>query len=98
MRCSCFPTVLAGSFLLDQTILGSSTLCSQLKKFRETTEQLSRNSGLEYEQSFLAVAVKLFQCLVQNAPAVVVPDLLIQTINGNPEVRGYIERQGGWVS
>uniref|UniRef100_A0A6J0SMM4 Bcl-2-like protein 15 n=1 Tax=Pogona vitticeps TaxID=103695 RepID=A0A6J0SMM4_9SAUR len=69
---------------------------NMLKKFRETIEQLSRNSGLEYEQSFLAVAVKLFKCLARSAPAVVEPDLLIQTINGNPEVRGYIERQGGW--
>ncbi|KAJ7331792.1 hypothetical protein JRQ81_013972 [Phrynocephalus forsythii] len=81
---------------IETTVQGILQEKNMLKKFRETTEQLSRNSGLEYELSFLAVAVKLFQCLAQVAPTVVEPDLLIQTINGNPEVRGYIERQGGW--
>ncbi|XP_063003625.1 bcl-2-like protein 15 [Elgaria multicarinata webbii] len=75
----------------------------KLKKFREMAESLSKswrrqNPELEYETAFLAVAVKLSLSLLHSAPATFQeePDLLTQAINGNPEVRGYIERQGGW--
>uniref|UniRef100_A0A8D2LA42 Bcl-2-like protein 15 n=1 Tax=Varanus komodoensis TaxID=61221 RepID=A0A8D2LA42_VARKO len=75
-------------------------LCSQMK-FREMADSLSktwsRSQGLEYERAFLVVTVKLFICLAQRAPSLRnKTELFTQTINENPEVRNYIEKQGGW--
>ncbi|XP_063153475.1 bcl-2-like protein 15 [Candoia aspera] len=75
---------------------------AKLKKFRELTESLSRTwsshtPGLEYERAFLAVAVKLFEYFIRKTagyPGQI--NLLTDTINTNAEVRGYIDRQGGW--
>uniref|UniRef100_A0A670YQB7 BCL2 like 15 n=1 Tax=Pseudonaja textilis TaxID=8673 RepID=A0A670YQB7_PSETE len=73
------------------------------KKFGEVTESLSRNwisqtPGLEPERVFLAAAVKLFVKFMKKTGDKGQINILTETINGNPELRGYIERQGGWVS
>ncbi|KAM6456838.1 bcl-2-like protein 15 [Liasis olivaceus] len=77
---------------------------AKLKKFSEVAESLSRTwssqtPGLEYERAFLAVAVKLFEYFIQKtAVGSGQINLLTETINTNAEVRGYIERQGGWAN
>ncbi|XP_044303466.1 bcl-2-like protein 15 isoform X2 [Varanus komodoensis] len=73
----------------------------EVMKFREMADSLSktwsRSQGLEYERAFLVVTVKLFICLAQRAPSLRnKTELFTQTINENPEVRNYIEKQGGW--
>ncbi|XP_034270165.1 bcl-2-like protein 15 isoform X1 [Pantherophis guttatus] len=74
----------------------------EIKKFREAVESLSRNwssqtPGLEPERAFLIVAVKLFVKFINKTDGDNgLINILTETINGNPEVRGYIERQGGW--
>ncbi|XP_026568710.1 bcl-2-like protein 15 [Pseudonaja textilis] len=73
----------------------------KIKKFGEVTESLSRNwisqtPGLEPERVFLAAAVKLFVKFMKKTGDKGQINILTETINGNPELRGYIERQGGW--
>ncbi|XP_053101828.1 bcl-2-like protein 15 [Hemicordylus capensis] len=73
----------------------------KLEKFGETVDSLSKqwisqNSGLQYETAFLAVAVKLFVYVAQKTRNAASRELLTGAINENPQVRGYIERQGGW--
>ncbi|CAI5777842.1 Uncharacterized protein PODLI_1B036327 [Podarcis lilfordi] len=71
------------------------------RKFKENVESLSKtwtiqNPELEYEKAFLVVAVKLFRYIAKKAHGVAQPRLLTEAINAAPEVRHYIERQGGW--
>ncbi|XP_028590369.2 bcl-2-like protein 15 isoform X2 [Podarcis muralis] len=71
------------------------------RKFKENVETLSKtwtiqNPELAYEKAFLVVAVKLFRYIAKKARAVAQPRLLTEAINAAPEVRHYIERQGGW--
>nr|XP_028590368.1 bcl-2-like protein 15 isoform X1 [Podarcis muralis] len=71
------------------------------RKFKENVEALSKtwtiqNPELAYEKAFLVVAVKLFRYIAKKAHAVAQPRLLTEAINAAPEVRHYIERQGGW--
>ncbi|XP_026530937.1 bcl-2-like protein 15 [Notechis scutatus] len=74
----------------------------KIEKFGEVAESLSRiwisqNPGLEPEKVFLAAAVKLFVKFMKKTHGDEGQiNILTETINGNPEVRGYIERQGGW--
>nr|XP_005294966.1 bcl-2-like protein 15 isoform X2 [Chrysemys picta bellii] len=56
----------------------------------------SLNPGLGYERAFLAVSVKLLAYLSRKVPAVARQIQLVELINGNREVRGYIETRGGW--
>ncbi|TFK04249.1 Zona pellucida sperm-binding protein 3 [Platysternon megacephalum] len=58
----------------------------------------SLNPELGYERAFLAVSVKLLAYLSRKVPAVARRIRLVELINGNREVRGYIETRGGWVS
>ncbi|XP_039218405.1 bcl-2-like protein 15 isoform X3 [Crotalus tigris] len=75
---------------------------TKIKKFGEVAKSLSRiwisqTPGLEPVSAFLAVAVKLFEQLVEKTHGDHHQiNILTETINRNPEVRGYIERQGGW--
>ncbi|KAM9149102.1 bcl-2-like protein 15 [Pangshura tecta] len=57
----------------------------------------SLNPELGYERAFLAVSVKLLAYLSQKVPAVARRIQLVELINGNREVRGYIETRGGWL-
>ncbi|NXW04014.1 B2L15 protein, partial [Fregetta grallaria] len=71
--------------------------CLQMEKFGAAVESLSRswsaqNPELVYEIAFLSVSVKLLIHV-----AVVHPNQLINAINGNSQVRSYIEACGRWV-
>jgi len=76
--------------------------CLQMEKFGAAVDSLSRNWSdqnpeLGYERAFLTVSVKLITSAVKKVPAVVLCNQLIQVINGNSQVRNYIEALGGWV-
>ncbi|NWU65843.1 B2L15 protein, partial [Pterocles burchelli] len=76
--------------------------CLQMEKFGAAVESLSRswsdqNPELLYERAFLSVSVKLLMYVVEKVPALVRPHQLAQVINGNSQVRSYIEACGGWV-
>ncbi|NXT49690.1 B2L15 protein, partial [Pluvianellus socialis] len=76
--------------------------CLQMEKFGAAVETLSRswsgqNPGLDYERVFLSVSVKLLMYVAKKIPAAVHPRHLIRVINGNPQVKNYIEAHGGWV-
>uniref|UniRef100_A0A8C3HPJ5 BCL2 like 15 n=1 Tax=Chrysemys picta bellii TaxID=8478 RepID=A0A8C3HPJ5_CHRPI len=71
------------------------------KEFGVMVDSLSKswsslNPGLGYERAFLAVSVKLLAYLSRKVPAVARQIQLVELINGNREVRGYIETRGGW--
>uniref|UniRef100_A0A8D0GZZ7 BCL2 like 15 n=1 Tax=Sphenodon punctatus TaxID=8508 RepID=A0A8D0GZZ7_SPHPU len=73
----------------------------KVEQFGATVDSLSKiwstlNPGLGYERAFLAVSVKLFVYLAQKVPSVVSRLQLADIINGNRQVRGYIEAHGGW--
>ncbi|XP_058032912.1 bcl-2-like protein 15 [Ahaetulla prasina] len=84
-----------------QAVIAEESITT-IKKCGEVAESLSRNwisqtPGLEPERAFLAVAVKLFEKLINETHGDKGQiNILTETINGNPEVRSYIERQGGW--
>ncbi|XP_015684704.1 bcl-2-like protein 15 [Protobothrops mucrosquamatus] len=75
---------------------------TKIKKFGEVAKSLStswiiQTPGLEPVRAFLAVAVKLFEQLVEKTHGDRHQiNILTETINRNPEVRGYVERPGGW--
>ncbi|XP_066482152.1 bcl-2-like protein 15 [Tiliqua scincoides] len=77
----------------------AETVNKKVEKFGETVESLSRSwhnqCGMQYEKAFLVVCVKLFVYLAQKAPNIAQSNLLTRAISGNPEVREYIENQGG---
>ncbi|NWV01807.1 B2L15 protein, partial [Upupa epops] len=90
---------------LAEVLKGKLTLPSQslqVEKFGAAVESISRtwsnqNSELTYERAFLSVSVKLLEYIAKKVPAIVNPSHLTQVINGNTQVRAYIERLGGWV-
>ncbi|NXV39870.1 B2L15 protein, partial [Rissa tridactyla] len=76
--------------------------CLQMEKFGAAVDSLSRswsdqNPELVYESAFLCVSAKLLMYLLKKVPAMVHPSYLIRAINGNSQVRNYIEAHGGWV-
>uniref|UniRef100_A0A7M4F9Q3 BCL2 like 15 n=1 Tax=Crocodylus porosus TaxID=8502 RepID=A0A7M4F9Q3_CROPO len=73
----------------------------KVEAFQAAVESLSRswssqNPELGYERALLSVSVKLGMYVAQKIPAV--KEQLVELINGNRRVRGYIQNQGGWVS
>ncbi|KFQ94942.1 Bcl-2-like 15, partial [Nipponia nippon] len=77
-------------------------LQGKMEKFGAAVDSLSRiwsdqNPGLVYEKAFLSISVKLVMHVAKKIPAMVHPNQLIQVINGNSQVRSYIEACGGWV-
>lgn len=73
-----------------------------MEKFGAAVDNLSRswsdqNPELVYERAFLCVSVKLLMHVAKKVPGVVQPSQLTQAINGNAQVRSYIEACGGWV-
>ncbi|NXU53620.1 B2L15 protein, partial [Turnix velox] len=80
----------------------AEVLKGKVEKFEAAVDSISRswsnqNPELGYERAFLCVSVKLVMYLVKKIPALVHPSHLIRAINGNSQVRRYIEAQGGWV-
>ncbi|NXG43575.1 B2L15 protein, partial [Psilopogon haemacephalus] len=78
------------------------SLCLQVEKFGAAVESAIRrwndqNPELVYERAFLCVCVKLVKFIGEKVPEVLDPILLIREINGNAQVRNYIEAHGGWV-
>ncbi|NXW41935.1 B2L15 protein, partial [Nyctiprogne leucopyga] len=74
----------------------------QMEKFGAAVDSLSRcwsdqNPELVYERAFLCVSVKLLIHVAKKVPTMVRPSHLIEAINGNSQVRNYIEACGGWV-
>ncbi|NXH70101.1 B2L15 protein, partial [Hydrobates tethys] len=77
-------------------------LKGKMEEFGPAVESLSRswsdqNPELVYERVFLSVSVKLLMYVAKKVPAMVRPNQLINVINGNSQVRSYIEACGGWV-
>ncbi|NXY50734.1 B2L15 protein, partial [Ceuthmochares aereus] len=80
--------------------LGSLRL--QMERFGTAVDSLSRSWSdqhpeLVYEKAFLCVSVKLLMYLAKKIPTMVHPSQFVSVINGNPQVRSYIEACGGWV-
>ncbi|KFW72672.1 Bcl-2-like 15, partial [Pygoscelis adeliae] len=80
----------------------AEVLKGKMEKFGAAVESLSRswsnqNPELVYERVFLSVSVKLLMHVAKKIPSVVQPRQLINAINGNSQVRSYIEACGGWV-
>ncbi|NXR00249.1 B2L15 protein, partial [Sagittarius serpentarius] len=80
----------------------AEVLKGKMEKFGAAVDSLSRswsdqNPELVYERVFLCVSVKLLMHVAKKVPAMVHPNQLIKAINGNYQVRNYIEACGGWV-
>ncbi|KFZ61525.1 Bcl-2-like 15, partial [Podiceps cristatus] len=80
----------------------AEVLKGKIEKFGAAVDCLSRrwsdqNPELVYEKTFLSVSVKLFMYVAKKIPAMVHPSQLTEAINGNSQVRNYIEACGGWV-
>ncbi|NXI73555.1 B2L15 protein, partial [Anseranas semipalmata] len=79
----------------------AEVLTGKMEKFEAAVDSLSRswsdqNPELAYERAFLSVSVKLMMYVLKKVPAVVHPRQLITVINGNAQVKNYIEACGGW--
>ncbi|NXX79197.1 B2L15 protein, partial [Urocolius indicus] len=76
--------------------------CLQTEKFGAAVESISRswskqNPELSYEIAFLSVSVKLLMYVVNETSFMIRPNQVTDAINGNAQVRNYIEARGGWV-
>ncbi|KAM9255512.1 bcl-2-like protein 15 [Cariama cristata] len=79
----------------------TASRCLQMEKFGAAVDSLSsswsdQNPALVYERAFLCVSVKLLLHVAKKVPAMVHPNRLTKVINGNSQVRNYIEACGGW--
>ncbi|KGL96105.1 Bcl-2-like 15, partial [Charadrius vociferus] len=80
----------------------AEVLKGKVEKFGAAVDSLrrnwsDRNPELVYERAFLSVSVKLLTYIAKKIPDLLHPTHLIQVINGNAQVRNYIEAHGGWV-
>ncbi|KFQ28073.1 Bcl-2-like 15, partial [Merops nubicus] len=77
-------------------------LKGKLEKFGAAVDSLCRrlsdqNPDVAYEKAFLCVSVKLLMSVAKKVPAMMCPNELTEVINGDSQVRNYIEARGGWV-
>ncbi|NXJ68085.1 B2L15 protein, partial [Rostratula benghalensis] len=80
----------------------AEVLRGEMEKFGAAVDSLirswsDRNPELVYEKAFLSVSVKLLMHLAKKVPDMLHPRYLAGAINGNSQVRNYIEARGGWV-
>ncbi|KFQ76211.1 Bcl-2-like 15, partial [Phoenicopterus ruber ruber] len=80
----------------------AEVLKGKMEKFGAAVDSLSRswsdqNPELVYERAFLSLSVKLIMHVAKKIPDMVHPNQLIEVINGNSQVRNYIQAHGGWV-
>ncbi|XP_013799022.1 bcl-2-like protein 15 [Apteryx mantelli] len=79
----------------------AEVLKGKIEKFGAAVVSLSRSWSnqlpeLCYERAFLAASVKLTMYIAKKIPAMVRQIQLVELINGNPQVKSYIESCGGW--
>ncbi|NXK17139.1 B2L15 protein, partial [Arenaria interpres] len=79
----------------------TEVLRGEMGKFEAAVDSLARswsnqNPELTYETAFLSVSVKLLMYLAKKVPGVLHPRYITGAINGNSQVRNYIEAHGGW--
>ncbi|KAM6295141.1 bcl-2-like protein 15 [Aegotheles albertisi] len=80
----------------------AEVLQGKMQKFGAAVDYFSRiwsaqNPGLAFEMAVLSVSVKLLMHVAKKVPSMVHPNQLVEVINGNSQVRSYIEAHGGWV-
>ncbi|KAI6072683.1 BCL2-like protein 15 [Aix galericulata] len=81
----------------------AEVLTGKMEKFGAAVDSLSRswsdqNPEMVYERAFLSVSVKLMMHILKKVPSMFHPSQLITVINGNAQVKNYIEAHGGWLS
>lgn len=79
----------------------AEVLTGKMEKFGAAVDFLSRswsdqNPEMVYERAFLSVSVKLMMHILKKVPSMFQPSQLITVINGNAQVKNYIEAHGGW--
>ncbi|XP_068515867.1 bcl-2-like protein 15 [Anas acuta] len=79
----------------------AEVLTGKMEKFEAAVDSLSRswsdqNPEMVYERAFLSVSVKLMMHILKKVPSMFHPSQLITVINGNAQVKNYIEAHGGW--
>ncbi|KAM9185206.1 bcl-2-like protein 15 [Mergus octosetaceus] len=79
----------------------AEVLTGKMEKFGAAVDSLSRswsdqNPEMVYERAFLSVSVKLMMHILKKVPSMFHPSQLITVINGNAQVKNYIEAHGGW--